>query len=62
MTETKCYGILANYSKFKKMVLREGLQLLPKNDSSLLNYIKLCVNCCEIDQLSSGVINIAKLE
>jgi len=29
---------------------------------ALLNYIKLCVNCCEVDHSSSTVIDMTQLE
>lgn len=62
MLETKIYGILSNYSKYKRIVVKEVLELLPKSQKALLNFIKLCVNCCELDHESSNFINMAKLE
>lgn len=59
--ETKVYGILANFSKFRKVVLKEAVVILPKSERALLNYIKLCVNGCEIDSSSAVLINMAKL-
>jgi hypothetical protein len=60
--ETKIYGILANYTKFKKTVLKPVLEILPKSEKALLNYIKLCVNCCEQDHSHAKSIDIVKLE
>jgi hypothetical protein len=57
----KTYAILANYSKFKKVVVKEALQIIPKNQASLLNFIKLCINATETDQTSYNLIKISEL-
>lgn len=59
--ETKSYAILANYAKFKKVVRKEALQTLPRSQKALLNFIKLCVGCCEGDHNSLAAVDLGKL-
>jgi carbamate kinase len=58
----KTFAILANYSKFKRVVVKEALQIIPKNQASLLNFIKLCINATEIDSASYNLINFSELQ
>jgi hypothetical protein len=53
---------LANYSKYRKAVRKDALQILPKSPRALLNFIKLCVSCCETDPNSLTAVNLAGLE
>ena len=59
--EAKTYAILGNYCKNKGVILEQALKHIPKNPQSALNYIKMCVACCEQDQKSIGLINMPAL-
>lgn len=59
--EAKTFAILANYTKFRKSIRKEALQVLPKNDRALLNFVKLCVNCSELEHSSLALVDIGGL-